>query len=155
MTEGIKTPSKYLEESAALYHERNAIYGDNYKSHGRVMLALFPAGVNLLTADDHNRFGILTQIVAKLTRYTVNFSGGGHDDSLADIATYSAMLREIDAGARELARLWEDMLEEASPFAPDAPQTPENRGQDARCGGSGGYPSGEPSTGLEGPEIDF
>lgn len=89
-----------LREKAVLYEERNRLYGDNYKRFGPVMKLLFPNGVPLATEDDHNRFGIFVQIVAKVTRYAENFERGGHDDSLDDLAVYSMMLKELD---RELA----------------------------------------------------
>lgn len=90
-------PSEALRQSAETYEERNALYGDNYHRHGEVMKALFPNGVILHSVSDHNRFGILTQKVSKLTRYCHNFETGGHDDSLLDDVTYTAMLRELDS----------------------------------------------------------
>jgi hypothetical protein len=97
-----KTVPEMLREAAAIYEERNAIYGDNYKNFGSVMLALFRGRfVFIDNADEHNRFGVFMQIVSKLTRYAENFSSGGHDDSLLDMSVYCAMLRELDA---DLAR---------------------------------------------------
>lgn len=97
-----KTVPEMLREAAATYEERNAIYGDNYKHFGSVMVALLQGRfVFLDNADDHNRFGVFTQIVSKLTRYAENFSSGGHDDSLLDMSVYCAMLRELDS---DLAR---------------------------------------------------
>jgi hypothetical protein len=92
-----KTVPEILREGADTYEERNKLYGDNYKRHGAVMRALFPNGVSLHSADAHNRFGLLTQIVAKLTRYCENFNNGGHPDSLHDQTVYAAMLAEVDA----------------------------------------------------------
>lgn len=92
----MKTVPEMLREGADTYEERNKLYGDNYKRHGLVMSALFPNGVQLNTMDDHNRFGILTQKVAKLTRYCQNFTTGGHADSLHDDMVYTAMLAELD-----------------------------------------------------------
>ena len=91
-----KTVPEMLRESADTYAERNKIYGDNYKEFGKVMLALFPNGVNLKTVADHNRFGVFTQMVSKLTRYAPAFTWGGHDDSLLDLSVYTTMLRELD-----------------------------------------------------------
>jgi len=91
------TVPELLRSGADTYEERNKIYGDNYKRHGEVMLALFPNGVKLDGIDDHNRFGLLTQKVAKLTRYCENFNTGGHSDSLHDDMVYTAMLAEVDA----------------------------------------------------------
>jgi hypothetical protein len=96
-----KTVPEILREGADTYEERNKLYGDNYKRHGAVMRALFPNGVNLHFADAHNRFGLLTQIVAKLTRYCENYNNGGHQDSLHDLTVYAAMLAEVDAQSAE------------------------------------------------------
>lgn len=83
-----------LRAKAALYEERNALYGDNYKKFGPIMELL---GIKeLKSASDHGRFAIFVQIVAKVTRYAENFHRGGHDDSLDDIAVYSMMLKELD-----------------------------------------------------------
>jgi hypothetical protein len=93
-----------LIAKAELYRERNKIYGDNYKRFGKVMALLFPKGLNLSSADDHNRFGIFVQIVAKVTRYAENFERGGHDDSLDDNSVYSMMLKELDNEVRSRLR---------------------------------------------------
>lgn len=85
-----------LEAKARVFEERNKLYGDNYKRFGYVMVALFPNGLNLKSAEDFNRFGILVQLVAKETRYAENFVRGGHDDSLDDTAVYAMMLKELD-----------------------------------------------------------
>lgn len=90
------TVPEMLEAAAATYRERNKLYGDNYKLHGCVMAQLFGREIVLRTPDDHNRFGVLTQIVSKLTRYVANWEEGGHDDSLLDVSVYSNMLRELD-----------------------------------------------------------
>lgn len=92
----MKSVPEMLEEKAALYKQRNAIYGDNYKRFGPIMALLFPEGSPLKTNDDFNRFGILVQIVAKVTRYAENFNRGGHEDSLDDLAVYAMMLKELD-----------------------------------------------------------
>lgn len=85
-----------LRESAQTFEERNKVYGDNYRKFGRVMTAIFPEGIELRTAEDHNRFGVFVQMVGKVTRYAENFNRGGHSDSLLDLAVYSQMLRELD-----------------------------------------------------------
>lgn len=89
-----------LREGAETYEERNALYGDNYKSFGLVMCSLFPHGVSCKDVDDFNRLGVLVQIVGKLGRYCEQFEAGGHDDSLLDLAVYSQMLRELDEDIR-------------------------------------------------------
>jgi hypothetical protein len=86
----------YLNDAAKIYKQRNLIYGDSYKKFGKLMFALFPDGVNCKGEDDLNRLGVLNMIVSKLMRYANNFSRGGHDDSLDDIAVYVMMLKELD-----------------------------------------------------------
>jgi len=95
--ENNKTVPEMLREAADTYEERNKVYGDTYKKHGTVMQSLFPDGVSLDCDDDHNRFGVLTMIVGKLTRYAQNFNKGGHYDSLHDLSVYATMLNELDA----------------------------------------------------------
>jgi hypothetical protein len=56
-----------LRKAAALYEERNRIYGDNYKTFGEAVQPLL-AGIQLNTIDDFNRYGVLTQILGKITR---------------------------------------------------------------------------------------
>lgn len=90
------TPPDTLEAAAALYRERNKLYGDNYKRFGPIMALLFPDGLTLKTAEDFGRFGILVQVIAKQTRYAENFTRGGHEDSLDDTIVYAAMLKELD-----------------------------------------------------------
>jgi hypothetical protein len=89
-----------LRESAETYEERNRLYGDNYKRFGPIMALLFPKGIELISDDDQNRFGVFVQIVSKLTRYAENFRVGGHDDSLLDMTVYATMLRELDMEAK-------------------------------------------------------
>lgn len=88
--------SKLLISAAKTYEERNKIYGDTYKLHGDVVNALFPKGIKLEDPVDQSRFGVLTMIIGKLTRYAVNFNSGGHKDSLHDLQVYAAMLEELD-----------------------------------------------------------
>jgi len=85
-----------LDNLSALYRERNAVYGDSYKNYGALGTALFPNGIELKTAEDFARWGVLALIMSKLQRYCVNFDNGGHLDSLQDLAVYAAMLFELD-----------------------------------------------------------
>ena len=97
------TVAAYLADLAKLYKERHDQYGDNYKQFGTVMQALDHCDGGewtIATEEQWNRLGCLVQIVSKLTRYCANFSAGGHDDSLADLAVYSQMLRELDEEGR-------------------------------------------------------
>ena len=89
----MKTVSEILEQASEIYIQRNEEYADAYKIHGKIMNELFPDGVQLNTKRDHVNFGILTMMVSKLTRICQNFHSG-HEDSLLDLITYSAMLKE-------------------------------------------------------------
>lgn len=92
-----KIAADFLQNGADTYRERNKVYGDNYKRVGEAMRAMFPEGVALVSADDHNRFQIFNLIMVKLSRYCVNWSKGGHADSIHDAMVYCAMLEDIDA----------------------------------------------------------
>lgn len=93
-------PQDSLRQSADVFEERGQIYGDAYKNFGHVLMALRPNGFAIRNIEDANRLGVLTQIVMKIVRYANQFEAGGHDDSLLDLSTYAAMLRELDAEAR-------------------------------------------------------
>lgn len=97
----MKTAAEILDEGAATYRQRNAVYGDNYKNVGGAFAALFPRGVTLKTVDDHNRFHILSLMIVKLSRYANNWNKGGHADSMHDNTVYSAMLEIIDQEIKE------------------------------------------------------
>lgn len=89
------TVSTNLHEAAATFEQRNKLYGDNYKRFGCVMGALFPNGIELISNDDWNRFGVFFHMVGKVTRYAVNLKDGGHKDSAHDMIVYAAMLEEL------------------------------------------------------------
>ena len=84
-----------LTEMAATYMERNAMYKDNYKRFGDIMMGIFPEGLTVTTKDEWNRICIYMMITSKLTRYAANFGKGGHQDSIHDSGVYSAMLEEL------------------------------------------------------------
>lgn len=86
-----------LADASNTYRARNAVYGDNFLKVGKIMETLFPDGITLKTADDHNRFHIFMLGVVKQTRYVHNWPSGGHSDSSHDLTVYSAMLEAIDA----------------------------------------------------------
>jgi hypothetical protein len=96
----MKTADEFLSEAAATFKSRNAVYGNNYLNVGAAMAALFPEGVSLKTADDHNRFHIFMLGIVKLSRYANNWDAGGHADSMHDNTVYSAMLESIDADVK-------------------------------------------------------
>ncbi len=76
--------------------EREAAYGSGSDSLGRALVALFPEGVRLETADDHARYHLYQQVVAKLNRYAHSFAEGGHLDSIHDAGNYAKLLEVKD-----------------------------------------------------------
>lgn len=92
----MKTADQILDEGAATFRERNAIYGDNFRLVGPIMETLFPGGAHLETAEDHTRYHILVLQIVKITRYAQNWRKGGHHDSMVDLSVYAAMLAQID-----------------------------------------------------------
>jgi len=92
-----KTVDQRLTDLGKLFKQRNALYGDNYKLFGKIMVLMFQnKPVTLTTEADFNRFALYVQIVGKVTRYANQFAKGGHEDSLDDNSVYSQMLQEID-----------------------------------------------------------
>lgn len=81
-----------LEKMAGTFRERNAIYGDNWETVGRMMTALYPSGITVHGEAAFNVHVWLSLIIGKLSRF-VN-SGHTHLDSLHDIAVYTAMLEQ-------------------------------------------------------------
>ena len=71
-------------------------YGDNYKEVGKVMMALFPQGFVVQTAEEANRIHFIVMLAVKLSRYCVNLKAGGHLDSLDDMAVYAMLCKECD-----------------------------------------------------------
>lgn len=106
----MKKPGDILRDHAAIYDERNAIYGASYLNIGPIFAVMFPNGLLLKDADDFNRFHLLMLEQVKVTRYSAQFENGGHADSADDGSVYWAMLREVDgriAQRGEEARLAE------------------------------------------------
>ena len=93
-----KTPLQCIEEAAETFRQRNLVYGDNYLNFGFFVAKLFPFGLTLKTPEDWNRFGVLCQILSKISRYANNFSIG-HIDSMHDIGVYAFMLESLDRTA--------------------------------------------------------
>lgn len=90
-----KSVDEALQELAALYKQRNALYHDNYKRFGVSLFALM-GEVRLTSAHDVNRYALLVMVFAKVSRYAQMFSTGGHPDSLDDLSVYAQMLQELD-----------------------------------------------------------
>lgn len=95
-----------LESGAATFRQRNALYGDNYLSFGKVMAGLFPDGLQIAAGDidAFNRLGIYIQCVSKISRYALNLPAGGHTDSAHDLMVYAAMLEEVTRDERQEAK---------------------------------------------------
>lgn len=91
-----KTVEGRLRDLAALHGDRRALYGDNYMHVGRIMMGMFPSGLELRNEEDFNRLHLFFHLVGKLTRYARQMPGGGHEDSLDDIAVYAMLLRQFD-----------------------------------------------------------
>ena len=90
-----------LKKASEVYESRNAEYDNAYIRHGKVLAALFNNGITLKTEEDFMRFGALSAIVGKLTRYCPNFEKGGHEDSIFDAINFCAMLSEIDMNGED------------------------------------------------------
>jgi hypothetical protein len=86
-----------LEAGAKTFRQRHALYGNNYKRFGNILMELFPSGIMINTAEDANRLNLLIQIQGKLTRYAegITRGNGGHKDSAHDTCVYAAMLEEM------------------------------------------------------------
>ena len=82
-----------LAEMANTFRERNKVYGDNYKRVGDVMIAMFPSGVQLRTAEDFNTWHLFELMIVKLTRFAN--TDLTHKDSIHDAAVYAAMVESL------------------------------------------------------------
>jgi len=90
-----------LQGATDVYHDRNAVYKDNFRSVGQVMVALFPEGrPPLVDAADYDRWHIFELIIVKLTRYANNYDTP-HEDSLLDMLPYLGILGGLDQELRE------------------------------------------------------
>lgn len=85
-----------MERALSTYRTRNRVYGNNYKRFGAIMHALYPDGIQLDTPHQHNRFGIILQMISKLSRYVTD-PLAGHIDSIHDMGVYCFMLEELDS----------------------------------------------------------
>lgn len=72
---------------------KNGQYKNNSEVTGNVLAALFPNGVTLRTAQDHEMWHLFNLIIVKLTRFTN--SGLRHQDSIFDQAIYTAMVEQL------------------------------------------------------------
>lgn len=88
-----KNAADILADMAETFRERNKVYGDNYKRVGDVMIALFPNGVNISTAEEFNKWHLFELMIVKLTRFAN--SNLTHIDSIHDCAVYAAMVQSL------------------------------------------------------------
>lgn len=86
----MKTADKILGEMLEIYDERGRQYKANYTLIGDVLATLFPNGVQLKTAEDHNKWHLYLMALVKATRLAN--TGLEHKDSALDMALYTAML---------------------------------------------------------------
>ena len=84
------TADKVMEDMLATFRERGKLYGDNYLRIGHVLAAMFPNGVLLRSAEEHNRYHLYLMMMVKMTRLATTELT--HEDSAHDAAVYSAML---------------------------------------------------------------
>lgn len=91
-----RSPADILSAAAHTFRERNAVYRDNLDLVGDTLEALFPEGLSVKTSQEWSRLHLLVLIVVKLTRYARCYEKGGHQDSLRDMAVYSAILEAVD-----------------------------------------------------------
>lgn len=100
------TAADLLAKGAETFRERNTVYQDNHKRIGGMMHAMFPAGLTVNTPEEWTRLYLFFLGVVKKSRYAVNFTKGGHKDSVHDETVYNAMLEAFDeelANAKENA----------------------------------------------------
>ena len=94
-----KAISGNLEQALETFNQRGAAYGPSYLQYGEVISSLFPEGINLQSTDDINRFGLMSMIISKLTRYC-NQWDEPHKDSIHDLGVYAFMLEGVDDSIR-------------------------------------------------------
>lgn len=98
MTNKTPTAADVLDQMAATFRERNAVYGSNYKMVGKMMAVLLPDGVppELLHSDQFHLFEL---ILVKLSRYAI--SDLQHVDSIHDAGVYCAMCESINLNQQQ------------------------------------------------------
>lgn len=84
-----------INNAMETFLNRRNTYGNSIQKFGNVMDALFPDGLMIKNADEWARFGLLVQVVHKLTRYT-NAYDKAHQDSMHDLGVYAFLLEELD-----------------------------------------------------------
>ncbi len=85
----MKKGDEILAELLKIYQERGAQYKANYTMIGEVLEKLFPNGVHLQTALDHNKWHLYLMALVKATRLANTQLE--HRDSALDMALYTAL----------------------------------------------------------------
>lgn len=97
-----------LRAAADTFEERQKEYGNNYREPFALVMKGLQSAANFwpedMTENDWSRWGLLTQIAYKITRYASQFMSGGHIDSAHDVCVYAAMLEELTHEARQLSK---------------------------------------------------
>jgi hypothetical protein len=85
----MQTADKVMEKMLETFKERGKIYKANYLMIGEVLALMFPEGIVLKTADDHNKWHLFLLTMIKATRLAnTNLN---HEDSAMDLAVYASM----------------------------------------------------------------
>lgn len=85
----MQTADKVMEMMLSTFKERGKIYKQNYLLIGEVMETMFPDGVVLKTAEDHNKWHLFLMTMIKATRLANTHLQ--HEDSGLDMAVYASM----------------------------------------------------------------
>lgn len=96
MARKIKSVPARLASLGKLFSERNAIYSNDYKHYGEVLMGMFPDGLQLNTPEEFGRMYLFIHMLSKINRYAATLKSGGHADSLDDLAVYAQMQAELD-----------------------------------------------------------
>ena len=91
-----------LMKAIKIFEERNKTYGNNYIHFGKIMAALFPAGMELHSDLDFARASNIFMLASKLSRYCRNFETADHEDAITDSIVYWAFQKELDELEREI-----------------------------------------------------
>ena len=83
-----------LKALATLHRFRAESYGESWAAFGRVCDAIWPDGKTIAGEAAWTRFGVLCQVISKLTRHEAGRMKV--PDTLDDLAVYAAMLAELE-----------------------------------------------------------
>lgn len=85
----MKTGDEVMKDMLATFEERGKVYKTNYLIIGQALAQMFPEGIRLQTAEDHNRWHLFLMVMVKATRLAN--TALTHKDSAHDMAVYAAM----------------------------------------------------------------